>query len=310
MLTGEWQNHTVTQSDIPTPCEGACSCCIGNTIYSFGGETGYQKYTDKLYKLDLDEMKWKTVEGTGMKPDGRFAAAMCQTNKKLMLMGGYGPLPHTIHPQAQYKESFESGCWWNNELFDFDPHTDCWSALAVTGSKPCPRENHTLTAVDDNRSVLFGGEDGDTLLNDLWLFDYGKKVWTQMKPSSSLWPQPRYDHTVCTLVCDNYEVKLLLMGGHNKGVLEDCWLIDVLQGTGEKVLFDGEAVRRRGHSAHSVLLVDGTVVVSVFGGHMSSRVVSNPCFYLWSKCMHIAASNHMGNSYTLVRSTSTKCASV
>ena len=57
-------------------------------------------------------------------------------------------------------------------------------------------------------------------------------------PSCPLWPQPRsyHYHTVCTMVCDNQEIKVLLMGGDgNDGVLSDCWLLDVNQGIGEKV---------------------------------------------------------------------------
>ena len=54
--------------------------------------------------------------------------------------------------------------------------TGCWSPVCVTGSKPSPRCGHTLTAVDENRAILFGGYDGHKHLNDLWLFDGEKKV--------------------------------------------------------------------------------------------------------------------------------------
>ena len=52
-------------------------------------------------------------------------------------------------------------------------------------------------------------------------------------------------------------------------------------------MFDGKAFSCRwGHSAGCVTLLDGTVVVSVFGG-MTTRsylsVVSNASFYQWSK---------------------------
>ena len=53
-------------------------------------------------------------------------------------------------------------------------------------------------------------------------------------------------------------------------------------------MFDGETLSRWGHSACCVTLLDGTVVVGVFGGHITySRypAVSNPCFYQWGKSM-------------------------
>ena len=55
-------------------------------------------------------------------------------------------------------------------------------------------------------------------------------------------------------------------------------------------MFDGETLSRQGHSAGCVTLLDGTVVVSVFGGCTTTlwpSVVSNPCFYQWGKSMLI-----------------------
>ena len=127
MLTGEWYQHTVTPPDTLLPCREACSAAIGNTIYSYGGEISLSPWRtcNELYKLNLEEMRWRRVQAKGMKPEGRNAAGMCRLNGKLLLMGGYGPLPsQTKHPQAQYKKgSVGESCGWNNELFDFDPQT-------------------------------------------------------------------------------------------------------------------------------------------------------------------------------------------
>ena len=128
MLTGEWHQHTVTPPDTPTPCERACSAVIGNTIYSYGGRINLSplRTCDELYKLNLEEMRWRRVEARGTTPKGRYAAGMCCLNGKLLLMGGFGPLPSQMakHPQAQYKKNKAiKGCGWNNELFEFDPQT-------------------------------------------------------------------------------------------------------------------------------------------------------------------------------------------
>ena len=123
MLTGECHQHTVTPPDMPPPCHGACSAAIGNTIYSYGGKISSSPFRtcDELYKLNLDEMRWRRVSTRGTKPEGRSVAGMCSVSGKLLLMGGYGPLPsQTNHPQAQY---FGKDCGRNNELFEFDPQT-------------------------------------------------------------------------------------------------------------------------------------------------------------------------------------------
>ena len=127
MLTGEWHQHTVTPPDTPTPCQQACSAAIGYTIYSYGGLISWSPFRtcNELYKLNLEEMRWKRVEARGTTPEGRQGAGMCRLNGKLLLMGGYGPLPSQMakHPQAQYKKDGSEGCDWNNELFEFNPET-------------------------------------------------------------------------------------------------------------------------------------------------------------------------------------------
>ena len=41
---------------------------------------------------------------------------------------------------------------------------------------------------------------------------------------------------MCSMVCDNQEIKVLLMGGYiGDGVLSDCWLLDVKRSIYEKV---------------------------------------------------------------------------
>ena len=67
-------------------------------------------------------------------------------------------------------------------------------------------------------------------------------MWSHIKPSFPLWPQPRDSHTLSIIVCDNQEIKALLLGGHNDTeVLSDCWVLDVLRGIGEKVRKEGES---------------------------------------------------------------------
>ena len=126
VLTGEWRNPSIAPPDTPPPCERACSAVIGNAIYSYGGRISFQPFrtSDVLYKLDLEEMRWRGVTTRGTKPEGRHGAGMCSVNGKLLLMGGYGPLQSQMkHPQAQYKKSGNGEEGWNNELFEFDSQT-------------------------------------------------------------------------------------------------------------------------------------------------------------------------------------------
>jgi hypothetical protein len=288
MLTGVWSEHSITPPVEPPPCDEACCGIIGNTIYSFGGEISFSPYkaSNELYKLNLEERQWRRVDTKGTRPEGRVGAAMCNMNGKLLLMGGHGPLPSVRrHPVADYKEdnNLSEYCGWNNELFEFDPETDSWNTVCVEGSKPCPRDGHTLTAMDEIKAVLFGGYNGEKPFNDMWLFYDEQKLWSNVTSNSLSWPQPRTLHSVCKLMCNNQGVMALLLGGFCDNItLSDCWLLDLTNCRCEKLTIDGEVFSHRGHSAGSVVLSDGTVAVTVFGGLISSSVVSNPCFFQWN----------------------------
>ena len=122
MRTGKWLKYNIT-SDTPLPCQDACTATIGNTIYSYGGEIAWTPFrvSGELYQLHLKDMRWKKVKAKGTKPEGRNGAGICSVNGKLLLMGGYGPLPsERKHPQVEYEVT--AGYGWNNELFEFDPH--------------------------------------------------------------------------------------------------------------------------------------------------------------------------------------------
>ena len=49
--------------------------------------------------------------------------------------------------------------------------TDTWTAQATTGEKPPALRGHTLTMVDQHRSILFGGYDGGRWHNDTYILD-------------------------------------------------------------------------------------------------------------------------------------------
>ena len=41
---------------------------------------------------------------------------------------------------------------------------------------------------------------------------------------------------MCTMVCDNQEIKVLLLGGSSgREAVSDCWLLDVNRGIGDRV---------------------------------------------------------------------------
>ncbi len=58
------------------------------------------------------------------------------------------------------------------------PISGIWSSPTVTGTKPPPCTNFSLTRVDDYHAVLFGGSGGPThgSMNSVYILDFTKMV--------------------------------------------------------------------------------------------------------------------------------------
>lgn len=55
-----------------------------------------------------------------------------------------------------------------------------WNELNVEGTKPSKRYGHTLKFNKPN-IILFGGSNGSTPLNETWILDLMKKVFSWIK---------------------------------------------------------------------------------------------------------------------------------
>jgi hypothetical protein len=69
-----------------------------------------------------------------------------------------------------------------------------WRQLEPAGSAPSAREDGTWTEQPGGRTAyLFGGRDGGTILDDLWVFDLDSDSWTRLAPEGQK-PPARFGH--------------------------------------------------------------------------------------------------------------------
>ena len=47
-----------------------------------------------------------------------------------------------------------------------------WTSPTVTGDRPPPIDDFTLTSITNTTSLLFGGDIGDRLSNDVYTFEF------------------------------------------------------------------------------------------------------------------------------------------
>ncbi|XP_072391369.1 kelch domain-containing protein 3-like [Diabrotica undecimpunctata] len=125
------------------------SVVINDRMYLFGGRGtlvdhfvgGRQMmYCNELWYLDLNTFTWHHCEVTGTVPVGRRSHSAFVYDEKMYIFGGYNS-----DRDRHY-----------NNIFEFDPKTNVWKKLSVTGKKPCRRRRQACVLVGD-RVYMFGG---------------------------------------------------------------------------------------------------------------------------------------------------------
>ena len=84
-----------------------------------------------------------------------------------------------------------------------------------------------MSLIGDNRLLIFGGHDGERMLNDLYILDTETLVWSRILVHGGLGaprPAPRAGHTA-SLVGSTVVV---FGGGDGERLLNDCWLLTLI----------------------------------------------------------------------------------
>jgi hypothetical protein len=108
-----------------------------------------------------------------------------------------------------------------DDVHVFDAERNAWQELATTGARPGARWGHTMCVLPDRRLLVFGGHDGESMLNDLHILDTDSLVWTRLHTSTAdaLVPPPRAGHTASMI----NRTMIVFGGGDGDSLLNDCW---------------------------------------------------------------------------------------
>lgn len=132
-------------------------------------------------QLDRQSLTWSRVPlaPTSCVPPPRSGAASVIVKNRLYMFGGYG-----------------GGTGRLDDFYSFNFETNEWQEVQVlSDEKPGCRENNGVVIGDSSRVYLFGGYNGTSWLNDLWMFDIDTQRWTCIQESSD----PRADDTQSAL---------------------------------------------------------------------------------------------------------------
>jgi N-acetylneuraminic acid mutarotase len=128
---------------------------VSGTVIVHDGCDSTGSIFDDLWSYSLAANTWTVLEPTGEVPPARDWHAMVfdPANDRVVLFGGW------------------SGTTVLGDTWSYDPIAETWTPLDPAGTLPPARDLHSLV-YDLSRAkvLLFGGYDGMTHFNDVWVF--------------------------------------------------------------------------------------------------------------------------------------------
>jgi hypothetical protein len=165
-----------------------------------------------------------------------------------------------------------------NTVYEIDPETRIWQQQQCSGSAPCPREGHTLTEINDEEVIVFGGRtmSGGAYftLAEMHILNLSTWTWREIIPDG-IAPSPRAGHCAIKIRHDE-QTQLIVFGGmrypkdgttnpYDAEWLSDIYLLDFVDMTSPvwtKLQTRGEAVQCR--AFHSGVFLNNKLYI--FGG--------------------------------------------
>ena len=181
----------------PLVVEGYAAAAIGNEIFYYGGYCGHPGcFHNSIFSFNVDTFNWKELSpstphhGPMMKCYCGMVVIQLDYEEYLVVIGGNGPSDSITpkQPGAQYSgrnvmrfiiTSYHQVsvcvcvcvCVCINVGLSF---LGKWITPTVTGDRPPPIDDFTLTSVTNNTAVLFGGDTTNGDSNNVYIISFTK----------------------------------------------------------------------------------------------------------------------------------------
>lgn len=230
----------------------------GGRFLAFGGSvsTFVARGSDEVWSLSVDETAvWSEVEVEGTRPALRLrhGAVLDAEHDRMVIFGGNTQ-------STRYNDAWEL-------VLNGAPS---WNLLNPLGTPPSARSNFTTVHDgEQNRMIIFGGDDG-VPRNDLWALSLrSPETWTVLSPASSP-PTGRFGATA--VLADD---AMIVFGGYDgSAYLADLWSLDLSSLEWTQMAPDGSAAppaRRR----HTAIYDPSRNRMVVFGGSNESGILND-----------------------------------
>jgi len=227
VANSSWDRFTPNAVDEggPTRREGQRAQVTDN-LYIFGGVDNqiFFKTYNELWQYDFSTCSWTNFSFTGLVPSARaYHTLNYLGNNQFLIFGGYDfenntvsdscwlfnsaanswtPVNTALPPNRAYHTALTdssntfvylfSGVDSNGNLLEdmwsYSIYTNSWSTVvANNGNSPAARKGHVMWLVGDF-IYIYGGDDNQTVFDDLWSFNLNTNTWTEIQTNSA--PDP------------------------------------------------------------------------------------------------------------------------
>lgn len=161
LTTNEWTQLFCDTSPTPRSSPAMAQISEGKVLL-FGGDS-YNAIGD-TWIFDLSTLNWAEIH-LGKAPKGRWGAGIAfLSNNEILLNGG-----NALNSDSIYQDTW---------IYNLEKNS--WDSLNI--NSPRGRKFAQICEIDNNKILQYGGSIGDTILNDIDIFDNNFKNWKNCIP--------------------------------------------------------------------------------------------------------------------------------
>lgn len=199
LLERSWKSHTV-KGKWPDSRTGGCWVQKGTQLFMIGGWNGKNlaEVHNDVWRFDTTQLKWTKLRGKGKRPSALGRHACASVEKGILVIGGTDS--GDKHQSDTYLLLLEGS------------RNVTWTKLELKGLTPYPRAHSHLVNLagdggdPDSEILLFGGDNHDSLFDDIFKLNLDKKLWKKMKG-----PAPKRTQGAVSVIGS----QIVLFGGSN-----------------------------------------------------------------------------------------------
>lgn len=211
---------------------------------------------------------WESVKQSGTAPGKISHHRAAIFDHKAVIFGG-------IQNNAECEEAYE-----------FDTEKCIWNKLKQTGDIPKSRDDHSLSQIDANSFIIFGGFVAGSRVNDVYLCtkNGGTLDWRMLAEASPEKPAPRASQSSAY-----FQGKLYVFGGMDEDNTKFCdlWELDLQSETWCEIQLPPETPQPGPRSGHSASIYKNKMYI--FGGilELTKELNEMLIFDFESRCFQI-----------------------